>query len=75
MVGVLRLASDNDCEERLIDYLEAQIARDSLQDLKLLQAKFLPQDNQPQVLVDQHSLADYDNLLVAEVVPNIWTVG
>ncbi len=65
MVGVLRLASDNDCEERLIDCLEQQIADDSLQDLKLLQAKFLPQDKLPQVLVDQHPLADYDNLLVA----------
>jgi hypothetical protein len=65
MVGVLRLASDYDCEERLIDYLEAQIARDSLQELKLLQAKFLPSDNRSLVLVDQHQLADYDSLLVA----------
>jgi len=65
MVGVLRLASDYDCEQRLIDYLETQTERGSLQDLKAIQAKFLPQDNSPQVPVDQHPLADYDSLLVA----------
>lgn len=66
IVGVLRLASDYDCERTLINALEVMVARDSLPDLKQLQAKFLPQDSTPSVHVDQHQLADYDSLLAAK---------
>lgn len=65
IVGVLRLAFDYDCEAKLIDSLEAMIEQNSLPDLKQLQAKFLPEDAMPKVKVEQHPLADYDNLLAA----------
>ena len=65
IVGVLRLACDYDCERELIDSLEVMIAQDSLPDLKVLQASFLPQDEVPDVEIDQHVLSDYDNLLAA----------
>jgi len=65
IVGVLRLASDYDCEAKLIDSLEPMIEQNSLPDLKKLQAKFLPEETMPVVEVNQLPLADYDNLLAA----------
>ena len=66
MDGVLRLASDYDCERALIDSLEVMISQDALPDLKRLQAQYLPQAITSTVQVTQHQLSDYDSLLATK---------
>jgi len=72
IVAVLRFASDYDCETELGSYLEAARTQGSLPDLKALQKTFLvdltAQRSAVQgVTTEQHSLADYDELLRAPV--------
>lgn len=68
MVGVLALAARYDCERRLGQQLVAALARGKVPELKTLQAQFLP-PQAPLVLPPcQHPLADYDQLLVPEVI-------
>lgn len=64
MVGVLRLAKDHDCEERLGDELVARIDNNqSLPTLKALQDRYLGQQPVPTIPVRQQELASYDHLL------------
>jgi len=70
MVGVLRLASDHDCEDALITLLEPMVEQ-TFPDLKTLQARFLPQTDTSCTEVKQHTLADYDSLLIASSTPEV----
>lgn len=67
MVGVLALAARYDCEQALGQQLVATLARGEVPALKTLQAQFLPAQHPPPLNACQHALADYDQLLSAEV--------
>jgi len=63
MVGVLRIAYDNDCEGVLGHQLRCDAEQSALPNLKQLQARFLPTSSAPDIPVRQHLAADYDQLL------------
>ena len=64
IVGVLRMAIDHDCEERLGDELLAIIDNNQpLPALKSLQARYLGQQPVPMIPARQQDLASYDQLL------------
>ncbi len=66
MVGVLRLASDHDCEDALITLLEPMMEQ-TFPDLKTLQARFLPQTDTPCIEVKQHTLASFRHELYCKI--------
>ncbi len=64
IVGVLRIASDHDCEEDLGDELLALIHNNkSLPVLKVLQERYLGDKPVPIIPARQQDLASYDHLL------------
>jgi transposase InsO family protein len=64
IVGLLRLAMDHDCEERLGDELLAIVDNHQrLPTLKALQARYLGQQPVPLIPARQQDLASYDQLL------------
>jgi hypothetical protein len=64
IVGVLRIAMDHDCEERLGTELLAQVDNDKpLPSLKALQERYLGSKPVPVIPARQQDLASYDHLL------------
>jgi hypothetical protein len=64
MVGVLRIAMDHDCEERLGHELLTTIEQHQpLPSLKALQERYLGRHPVPAIPVRQHDLGSYDHLL------------
>jgi hypothetical protein len=64
IVGVLRIASDHDCEERLGDELFALVRNNKLlPTLKVLQERYLGNQSVPVIPEQQQDLASYDHLL------------
>ncbi|MDT4289577.1 IS21 family transposase [Methylomonas sp. MO1] len=64
MVGVLRIAMDHDCEERLGHELLTTIEQHQpLPSLKALQERYLGQHPVPSIPARQHDLGSYDHLL------------
>jgi hypothetical protein len=64
IVGVLRIAMDHQCEERLGHELLATIDNyQPLPSLKVLQARYLGKQRIPAIPERQHELAGYDHLL------------
>jgi len=64
MVGVLRLAMDHDCEERLGHELLATVEQHQpLPSLKTLQERYLGEHPVPSISARQHDLGSYDHLL------------
>jgi len=64
MVGVLRLAMDHDCEERLGNELLATVEQHQpLPSLKALQERYLSKHPVPSIPARQHDLGSYDHLL------------
>jgi hypothetical protein len=74
IVGVLRIAMDHDCEERLGNELTAIVDdKKTLPPLKALQERYLGKKSVPIIPERQHDLAGYDHLLrgswhLAEIV-------
>jgi hypothetical protein len=60
IVSVLRFAYDYDCENQLADEL---LQKELLPELKILQKRFLQQQNQPDIPSKQHAVYEYDQLL------------
>jgi len=66
MVGALKLAAHNDCQQALGAYLLNSADEGRLPTLVALQARFgPPRPTPPQVAVVQHTAADYDALIGA----------
>ena len=64
MVGVLRIAMDHDCEERLGHELLTTIEQHQpLPSLKALQERYLGRNPVPAIPIRQHDLGSYDHLL------------
>ena len=63
MVAVLRIAADHQCEKELGQTLLLQAQADALPTLKALQAQYLENQDQPELVTKQHDIADYDALL------------
>ena len=64
IVGVLRLAMDHDCEERLGNELLTLVDNNKpLPTLKALQARYLGNQPVPIIPARQQDLASYDHLL------------
>ncbi len=63
MVAVLRIAADHQCEEELGQTLLLQAQADVLPSLKSLQAQYLKNQDQAELVTKQHDIADYDKLL------------
>lgn len=63
IVAVLRIAADHQCEIELGQTLLLQAQVDELPSLKSLQAQYLKNQDQPELVTRQHSIADYDELL------------
>lgn len=64
IVGVLRIAKDHDCEERLGNELLAQVDNNKpLPTLKTLQERYLGSKPVPVIPARQQDLASYDHLL------------
>ncbi len=64
IVGVLRIAMDHDCEERLGNELIALIDNNKpLPTLKVLQERYLGKQTVPTIPARQHDLNSYDQLL------------
>ncbi len=63
MVAVLRIAADRQCEDELGQTLLLQAQADALPSLKSLQAQYLKNQDQPELVTKQHDIADYDKLL------------
>lgn len=64
IVGILRMAMDHDCEERLGNDLLAIVDNNQpLPSLKALQERYLGQQPVPALPARQQDLASYDNLL------------
>jgi transposase InsO family protein len=64
IVGVLRIAMDHDCEERLGNELLASIDNNkSLPNLKTLQERYLGHQPMPTIPARQQDLQSYDHLL------------
>jgi ribosomal protein S7 len=64
IVGVLRIAADHDCEEKLGDELSTLIHNDNpLPALKVLQERYLGGKPVPIIPERQQDLASYDHLL------------
>jgi len=64
IVGVLRIAMDHDCEERLGDELLARVdSNKPLPSLKSLQERYLGKQPVPSIPARQQDLASYDRLL------------
>jgi hypothetical protein len=64
IVGVLRIAKDHDCEERLGHELLARINdKKPLPELKAIQERYLEHKATPVIPDRQHELASYDHLL------------
>lgn len=64
MVGVLRIAMDHDCEDRLGNELLATVEQHQpLPSLKTLQERYLGQHPVPLIPARQHDLGSYDHLL------------
>ncbi len=63
MVAVLRIAADHQCEKELGQTLLLQAQADALPPLKALQAQYLKNQDQPELVTKQHDIADYDALL------------
>jgi hypothetical protein len=64
IVGVLRIAMDHDCEERLGNELLAGVGNNRpLPTLKALQERYLGKQPVPAIPARQHDLAGYDHLL------------
>lgn len=64
IVGILRMAMEHDCEERLGDELLAIVENNQpLPTLKALQARYLGQQPVPMIPARQQDLASYDRLL------------
>lgn len=64
MVGVLRIAMDHDCEERLGSELLATVDNNQpLPTLKALQERYLGKQPVPSIPARQHDLGGYDHLL------------
>ncbi len=68
MVGVLRLAADNDCEDDLGSELLLLAQQAKLPDLKTLQVRYLQHTTPPDIPVRQHQISDYDQLLIGQWV-------
>jgi hypothetical protein len=63
MVAVLRIAADHQCERELGQTLLLQSQANALPSLKSLQAQYLENQDQPELVTRQHDIADYDALL------------
>jgi len=64
MVGVLRIAMDHDCEERLgYELLDSVNNNQLLPTLKALQDRYLGKQPVPSIPARQHDLGSYDHLL------------
>lgn len=64
IVGVLRIAMDHDCEERLGNELIVQVDNNKpLPTLKVLQERYLGKQTVPTIPARQHDLNSYDHLL------------
>jgi len=63
MVAVLRIAADHRCERELGQTLLLQAQANALPSLKALQAQYLKNHDQPELITKQHDIADYDELL------------
>jgi len=63
MVAVLRIAADHQCEKELGQTLLLQAQAGALPTLKALQAQYLKNQDQPELVTKQHDIADYDALL------------
>lgn len=67
MVGILKLAADNDCEETLGEFVLSSLAKGVVPCLGTLQTKYSTKTGKKSLLPDlgvtQHSLEDYNNLL------------
>jgi hypothetical protein len=71
MVGVLRIAMDYDCEERLGDELLINVTNNQpLPALNALQARYLKAKPVPTIPARQHDLTSYDQLL-----QGLWSTG
>lgn len=71
MVGVLRIAMDHDCEERLGNELSGMIdSHQPLPTLKVLQERYLGKQVVPVIVARQHDLASYDQLLQQRWYPS-----
>ena len=66
IVAVLRFAYDYDCEGALAAELILQAERGALPDLQSIQARYLQHSTPPAILVRQHPVADYDQLLTGQ---------
>jgi len=65
IVGVLHLASQNDCEQALGEALiKALYEQKKLPSLKRIQGRFVPSQTPPEQTYQQHDLDSYDDLLV-----------
>jgi hypothetical protein len=63
-VGILRIASEHDCEEKLGDELLALLdSNKPLPTLKVLQERYLGDKPIPVIPARQQDLASYDHLL------------
>lgn len=63
IVVVLRIAADHRCERELGQTLLLQAQANALPSLKSLQAQYLKNQDQPELVTKQHDIADYDALL------------
>jgi len=63
MVAVLRIAADHQCEKELGQTLLLQARAGVLPSLKSLQAHYLKNQEQPELVSRQHDIASYDALL------------
>jgi hypothetical protein len=70
MVGVLRIAKDYHCEQRLGNELVACIDNNQpLPNLKVLQERYLGKKSVPAIPARQQDLASYDHLLQGHWYP------
>ena len=68
MVGILHLASTQNCESDLAQYILERISQDLALSLPLLQQRFSPSyKTYPDVRVSQHELVAYNQLIATDI--------
>jgi hypothetical protein len=71
IVGLLYLAAEADCEKSLADYVMELIELSSPINLKNLRERYMPKHTDiPSVQVEQHTLQDYDKLIITDSIFN-----
>ena len=64
MVGILKLASDYNCEEKLGEFILSSLIKGEVPSLGVLQTRYQPaQVTPPSIEVKQHALSTYNKLL------------